>query len=77
MKKKLTIRYYSFRGTQTESYETEVDTARQLLHEIEAGDSIQLTTHIVKAAINNEFVDWDTPIQDRDQVTFLPPFSGG
>ncbi len=77
MKKKLTVRYYSFRGTQTEPYETDVDTARQLLHEIEAGDSIQLTTHIVKAAINNKFVDWDAPIADGDQVTFLPPFSGG
>ena len=77
MKKKLTIRYYSFRGTQTEPYESDVETARQLLHEIEAGDQIQLTTHIVKAAVNNEFVEWDAPIADGDQITFLPPFSGG
>jgi molybdopterin converting factor small subunit len=81
MKKKVTVRYYSLvgqrRGTQTETYETEADTARQLLHELEAGSTIALTTNIVKAAINDEFVDWDAPIHEGDQVTLLSPFSGG
>jgi len=36
-----------------------------------------LTTNIVKAAINDEFVDWDAAIKDGDQVTLLPPFTGG
>ena len=81
MKKKITVRYFSMmgarRGTQTEPYETEAKTARQLLHEIQAGGKIPLTTHIVKAAIHDEFVDWDAPIKDGDQITLLPPFSGG
>lgn len=81
MQKKITIRYFALvgprRGTQTEPYETEAATARQLLHEIQAGGQIPLTTNIVKAAINDEFVDWDAPIQNGDQVTLLPPFSGG
>lgn len=81
MKKAVTIRYYALlgpqRGTQADTYETEVETVRQLLHEIQANKKIPLTTHISKAIINNEFVDWDAPIHDGDQVTLLPPFSGG
>ena len=81
MKKNVTIRYFALvgprRGTQTEPYETEAGTARQLLHEIQAGGIIPLTTHIVKAAVNDQFVDWDAPIREGDQITLLPPFSGG
>ena len=81
MKKKVVIRYFALvgarRGTQTEPYETEAATARQLLHEIQKNGHFPLTTNIVKAAINDEFVEWDAPIQDGDQVTLLPPFSGG
>ncbi len=79
--KNITIRYYALlgpnRGTQADTYETEAETARQLLHEIQANKKIPLATHIAKATINNEFVDWDAPIRDGDHVTFLPPFSGG
>ena len=81
MKINVTIRYFALvgarRGTQTESYATEAETARQLLHEIQAGGHFPLTTNIVKAAINDEFVEWDNPIKDGDQITLLPPFSGG
>ncbi|MDD2239945.1 MAG: MoaD/ThiS family protein [Kiritimatiellae bacterium] len=81
MKKMVTIRYYALlgphRGTQADTYETAAETVRQLLHEIQANKQIPLTTHIAKAIINNEFVDWDAPIHDGDHVTLLPPFSGG
>ena len=81
MKKTVTIRYFALvgarRGTQTEPYETEAETARQLLHEIQAGGVLPLTTNIVKAAINDEFVDWDAPVREGDQITLPPPFSGG
>jgi len=81
MKKKVTVRYFAMvgerRGTQTETYETEADTARELLHELQAGKTIPLTTNIVKAAVNDQFVDWDAPIHEGDQITLLSPFSGG
>ena len=76
-----TIRYYSLvgepRGTRTESIESNAATVRELLHEIQAAGKISLTTHISRAILNEQFVDWDVPIQDGDHVTFLPPFSGG
>ena len=81
MKKTVTIRYFALvgarRGTQTEPYETQADTARQLLHEIQAGSQIPLTTNVVAASINDQFADWDSPIRDGDHITLLPPFSGG
>ena len=81
MKKKVTIRYFALvgarRGTQTEPYETEAGTARQLLHEIQKSGHFPLTTNIVRAIINDEFADWEAPIHDGDQITLIPPFSGG
>jgi len=81
VKKTVTVKFYGFlggrRGTHTETYETEAETARQLLHEIQANGTLSLSTNIVKAAVNDEFVDWDAPIKDGDRITLLPPFSGG
>ncbi|HNW44540.1 MAG TPA: MoaD/ThiS family protein [Elusimicrobiales bacterium] len=81
MKKKVTVRYFALigerRGIQTEAYETSADTARQLLHELQAGSVIPLTTNISKASINDKFVDWDALIKDGDLVTLISPFSGG
>ncbi|NLG36356.1 MAG: MoaD/ThiS family protein [Lentisphaerae bacterium] len=79
--KTVTLQYFSLvgerRGTQTEPYETGAETARQLLHEIQSGGRVPLTTNIVRAVVNDQFVEWDTPIRDGDRITLLPPFSGG
>ncbi|MCM2266811.1 MAG: MoaD/ThiS family protein [Elusimicrobiales bacterium] len=79
--KKIQVRYFALvgerRGVQTEPYETEAATARQLLHEIETNKRIPLTTNISKAMVNGKYVEWDEPINDGDLVTLLSPFSGG
>jgi molybdopterin synthase sulfur carrier subunit len=31
----------------------------------------------IKVAINEEFTDWDSEINDGDVIAFLPPASGG
>lgn len=79
--KTVKVRTYSFlstsRGLREDTVATDAPTVRDLLHELQASKAVPLTTNIVKASVNNEFVMWDDPFSDGDTVTFLPPFSGG
>lgn len=81
MKKRITVRYFALigekRGIQNEPYETEAATARELLHELQENKAIHLTTNISKAAVNDKYVDWDSPIREGDLVILMSPFSGG
>jgi len=31
----------------------------------------------LRVAVNHEIVDWDTPVKQGDEVSFLPPITGG
>lgn len=78
--KHITVRFYSLiprPGIQEVPYDTDAPTARALLHELQSNRAIPLTTNIVKAARNDQFIEWDAPFQDGDTLTILPPFSGG
>ena len=50
------------------------------------GDLYQSLTHQhgftlpqteLRVSVNQQFVDWSTPLEDGDEVVFLPPVSGG
>ena len=31
----------------------------------------------IRAAVNQDFADWDTPVKPGDEVAFFPPVTGG
>jgi molybdopterin converting factor subunit 1 len=39
--------------------------------------SFQVEQDGVRAALNQEFADWDEVVSDGDEVAFIPPVSGG
>lgn len=42
-----------------------------------AGMAAFAETAIVRAAVNQEFAQPDTPVRDGDEVAFFPPVTGG
>ncbi|MGI4953418.1 MAG: molybdopterin converting factor subunit 1 [Janthinobacterium lividum] len=42
-----------------------------------AGVAAFAETAIVRAAVNQEFAQPDTPVRDGDEVAFFPPVTGG
>ncbi len=42
-----------------------------------AGAAAFAETAIVRAAVNQEFAQPDTPVKDGDEVAFFPPVTGG
>jgi len=63
-------------GVDRESVQTKASTAEGLFSELAARYAFpQLST--LKVAINDEFSEWTTPLQDGDSVVFIPPVAGG
>jgi MoaE-MoaD fusion protein len=76
---RLFARLRELAGTDTESVElpagsnvADVFDAVARLHPGLAADR-----NAVRVALNQEFVDWDAPVADGDEVAFIPPVSGG
>ncbi len=42
-----------------------------------AGAAAFAETAVVRAAVNQEFAQPDTPVRDGDEVAFFPPVTGG
>ena len=73
----VTVYYYGLlaerRGLTEERLTTAATTPAGLYAGLELGVSISG----LRAAVNDEFVSWDHPLTDGDQVALLPPMSGG
>jgi len=64
-------------GTPTETVTTSARDVAGLWEETRARLDLAFERDAVKAARNDEFVDWDAPLRDGDRISFLPPFAGG
>ncbi|MCB1603230.1 MAG: MoaD/ThiS family protein [Gammaproteobacteria bacterium] len=57
--------------------ETESNNIEELYIELLKFASSEPFKPSIKVAINDEFCDWSTAIEDGDEIAFLPPASGG
>jgi len=79
--KTLTIQYFAVlreqAGMSEETVQTRAQTAAALYDELRSRHSFHLLPEQLKVAINADFSDWTTPLEDGDTVVFIPPVAGG
>ena len=80
-KKKIHIQYYALlreeRGLSRETVTTDAKTVQGLYQQLQAKYHFRLSPDILRVAINDEFVNWRSPLQSNDTVVFIPPVAGG
>ena len=78
---KIKVNYYAlFReqaGCSGEEVETESTDASALFESLKTKHGFSMERKHVRLAVNDAFVDWDAPLNDGDQVVFIPPVAGG
>jgi len=79
--KKISLRYFSsfaeIAGKTEEEYHTPAQTVEMLWLELNGRYAFDQPQQSVRPSINHQFCDWQTPINDRDIISFIPPVSGG
>ena len=65
------------RGLAEERLNHSATTPAELYGAINTQHRLELANRDFRAAVNDEFVPWNHPLQDGDRVAFLPPMSGG
>ena len=76
---RLFARLRELAGTDTESVEVRPGSTVADVYEAlrNRHPSLDLDRESVRAAVNQEFADWDAPVANGDEVAFIPPVSGG
>jgi sulfur-carrier protein len=79
--KVLHVLYYAaFReatGLSEETVRSAAPTAADLYRELSLAHGIRCATSVLRVALNDCVVPWDSPVSDGDTVVFLAPFAGG
>lgn len=78
---RLRVQYFAvFReqaGCSEEALDTQAQTPAELYGELQNRHPFKLAREQLKVAINSDFSDWNTVLQDGDTVVFIPPVAGG
>jgi molybdopterin converting factor subunit 1 len=64
-------------GRGAETLETSAATPAELYADLAARRGLGLPRELLRVAVNDEFADWTRPLEDGDQVVFIPPVAGG
>ena len=79
--KTITVQYFAAlqeqAGITTENLTLELTSYRELYRYLTEKYQFHLLEHQIKVAVNDEFADLDSVIQDQDRVVFIPPVAGG
>lgn len=78
---KVKIEYYALFREQAnrneEHLETDAQTIDGLYRELKARHGFSLGAAQLRVAVNAEFSDWNSPLNDGDTIVFIPPVAGG
>ena len=64
-------------GRSAESLESAAASPAELYDELRARHGLALPRSLLRVAVNEEFADWEQPLEDGDRVVFIPPVAGG
>jgi molybdopterin converting factor subunit 1 len=66
-------------GVENESLQVPVGSTLAVVYDLERArhSALEPERASVRAALNQEFVDWATKVSDGDEIAFIPPVSGG
>jgi molybdopterin converting factor subunit 1 len=64
-------------GRSAETLATTAATPGELYEELRDRHGLRLPRSLLRVAVNEEFSDWDRPLQEDDRVVFIPPVAGG
>lgn len=78
---KVSIEYFAVLREQakinSETLETKSSNARELFKELSTKHSFSLDESSLKVAINEEYCDFSTKLNEGDKIVFIPPVAGG
>ncbi|HEV2035760.1 MAG TPA: molybdopterin converting factor subunit 1 [Candidatus Dormibacteraeota bacterium] len=79
MRARLFARLREQAGTDDESFELPAGSTVSDVYDslTKAHPGLEADRKAVRAALNQEFADWDATVADGDEVAFIPPVSGG
>ncbi|HEY9686510.1 MAG TPA: MoaD/ThiS family protein [Coleofasciculaceae cyanobacterium] len=79
--KKISVQYFALlreqRGCSQETLETNAETPLALYRYLQERHGFRLDPGLLKVAVNDTFVSWETPLNPEDRVVFIPPVAGG
>jgi molybdopterin-guanine dinucleotide biosynthesis protein A len=79
--RRVRVEYYAIlreqAGVNDETIETNARTPAQLYAELARRHAFDMERARLKVAVNAQFRDWSVPLEDGDEVVFIPPVAGG
>lgn len=64
-------------GAESETVRTASLTPRDLYEELRERYGWKLPAGVVRAAVNGAYAPMNTPLQEGDELAFIPPVAGG